>query len=623
MAEGMPQGIYEYLTKTSEYTHGASLLVAWYPFLEPAHNSGYSPNAAYRQDSSESSLSLNSFSSGEGVRNGELHIPNASASYVKQVGYNNPLQLNGELTIVLWYKWEGIGGIDSSILKFKGDIYAPGSTNCLYEILIDGNTNAIKLSHEYGGDLYINNDTHEQFYMGETYDLVTTSFNFPKDGNYHLITVRRDSHTIDGKSWYVSLDGFPEKRYDYNRPASEGSEGYSSYLYIGGRPGTERGYGSFKGIYIFGGKLPYKDVQYIASFGPPEPTWFDYSNWNSNSNSGFVTWKAVEAPYTFKAIRKGLLNEIVITWDTYGYVDNFILQRDINSDFSNPIELYSGPGKNYFDPIKHITYSSYTDTITTTGYYYYRVKSQSTSLGIDSGWVYSYTFFAVNTWEWDFKDGRTLLNERNFLSIYPEGGVYYPSLRIYNDFLSNIYTSPDPVEVISVVHEWDLGDGSPKVFARNPVHTYTSPGVYNVTQKVTNLINNEEVTYPLYVTALMVPYADFYGTPTRGEKRLTTTFVDTSYGDFTEWLWNFGDGIFSTERNPVHYYRRPGIYTVSLTVRGVPGEYSRVRVNYIIVNSDRTIDIAPEPDKDMYLRGLGSVFKRKLGIEIKRVTGIS
>lgn len=610
MAEGMPQGIYEYLTATSEYTHGASLLVAWYPFMEPAHSSGYSPNAAYRLDSSESSLSLNSFSSGEGVRDGELHIPNASASYVKQVGYNYPLQLNGELTILVWYKWEGSGS-DSCVLKFKGDDYAPGSTNCLYEILIDGTTNAIKLGHEYGGDQYYNPDTHEYYYTGETYDIVTTAFHFPKDGNYHLITVRRDSHTIDGKSWYVSLDGSSELRYNYNRPDTEGGEGSNDYLYIGGRPDTERGYGSFKGIYIFGGKLPYSDVQYIASFGSPEATWFDYSNWDSDSNSGFVTWRVVEAPYTFKALRKDLLNEVILTWDTYGYVDNYVVQRDTDSEFTNPIEVYAGSAK------------TYTDTITATDHYYYRVKTQNLSFGIDSSWVESHVYITLNTWEWDFGDGRSLLNERDFLSIYPEGGVFYPTLRIYNDFVSNSYTCPDPVEVIAVIHEWDLGDGSPKVYARNPMHTYALPGVYDVSERVTNLKNSEEVTYPLYVNVIAVPYADFYGTPTRGEKRLTTTFVDTSNGEFSEWYWNFGDGITSTERNPVHYYRRPGIYTVSLTVRGAPGEYSRVRVNYIIVNSDRTIDIAPEPDKDMYLRGLGSVFKRKLGIEIKRVTGIS
>ncbi len=625
MAEGMPQGLYEYLTLPSLYTGDESILAAWYPFTESAHNAGYSPNAAYRDDSSQMSLALNLFSSGEGVRNEELHIPNASASYVKQVGYSTPLQLFGELTILLWYKWEGTAGQDSCVLTFKGDDYYPGSTNRLYEILIDGSTNAIKLGHEYGGDQYYNYDTHEYYFAGETYDIVTTTLIFPKDGNYHLITVRRDSHTIDGKSWYVSLDGSPERRYNYNRPASEGYEGNNDYLYIGGSPlgGLPRGYGSFKGIYIFTTKLPYKDVQYIASFGPPVSTWFDYNNWDSNSNSGFVTWRVVEAPYTVKAMQKGILNELTITWDTYGYVDNYVLQKDTNPNFTNPIELYSGPGKNYFDPITYSTYSSYTDPITTTGYYYYRVKSQNTSLGLDSGWVYSYTFFAVNTWEWNFGDGRTLLNERDFVNYYPVGGVFYPSLRIYNDYNSNEYISPDPVEVISVIHEWSFGDGTSQTGVQNPVHIYTVPGVYDVTQRVTNLINSLEVTYPTYVTALQVPYADFYGTPTRGEKRLTTTFVDTSYGNFTEWLWNFGDGVYSTERNPEHYYRRPGVYTVTLTVRGVVGEFSRVRVNYIIVRSDLTLDIAPEPDNDMYLRGLGFAYKRKVGIEIKRVTGIS
>ncbi len=35
----------------------------------------------------------------------------------------------------------------------------------------------------------------------------------------------------------------------------------------------------------------------------------------------------------------------------------------------------------------------------------------------------------------------------------------------------------------------------------------------------------------------------------------------------TSWLWNFGDGTTSTERNPSHKYNVQGNYTISLTVQ--------------------------------------------------------
>lgn len=33
-----------------------------------------------------------------------------------------------------------------------------------------------------------------------------------------------------------------------------------------------------------------------------------------------------------------------------------------------------------------------------------------------------------------------------------------------------------------------------------------------------------------------------------------------------QYLWDFGDGKTSTERNPIHEYQSPGTYTVKLTV---------------------------------------------------------
>jgi PKD repeat protein len=50
------------------------------------------------------------------------------------------------------------------------------------------------------------------------------------------------------------------------------------------------------------------------------------------------------------------------------------------------------------------------------------------------------------------------------------------------------------------------------------------------------------------------------------------------------YLWDFGDGRTSTEKNPVHVYRMPGTYTVTLTVWDEDGnEYSTTRTDYIYV----------------------------------------
>ncbi|MCS7085817.1 MAG: PKD domain-containing protein, partial [Bacteroidia bacterium] len=51
-----------------------------------------------------------------------------------------------------------------------------------------------------------------------------------------------------------------------------------------------------------------------------------------------------------------------------------------------------------------------------------------------------------------------------------------------------------------------------------------------------------------------------------GCNRLTVSFTDQSQ-NVVGWEWNFGDGTISNQPSPVHTYRTPGTYTVSLRTR--------------------------------------------------------
>jgi PhoPQ-activated pathogenicity-related protein/chitodextrinase len=71
------------------------------------------------------------------------------------------------------------------------------------------------------------------------------------------------------------------------------------------------------------------------------------------------------------------------------------------------------------------------------------------------------------------------------------------------------------------------------------------------------------------------PEASFTAAPRTGNVPLTVTFTDTSTSKdapIVAWTWNFGDGIYSTERNPVHAYTKAGNYTVTLTVTSAAGD---------------------------------------------------
>jgi hypothetical protein len=45
-------------------------------------------------------------------------------------------------------------------------------------------------------------------------------------------------------------------------------------------------------------------------------------------------------------------------------------------------------------------------------------------------------------------------------------------------------------------------------------------------------------------------------------------FFDTSTGSPVSWMWDFGDGSFSTDQNPTHEYAASGWYEVCLTIFG-------------------------------------------------------
>lgn len=63
-----------------------------------------------------------------------------------------------------------------------------------------------------------------------------------------------------------------------------------------------------------------------------------------------------------------------------------------------------------------------------------------------------------------------------------------------------------------------------------------------------------------------LPVASFTATPTGPVAGQAVQFTDTSTGNPTGWLWNFGDGTTSTLRNPSHGFAVAGNYNVTLKV---------------------------------------------------------
>lgn len=198
-------------------------------------------------------------------------------------------------------------------------------------------------------------------------------------------------------------------------------------------------------------------------------------------------------------------------------------------------------------------------------------------------------------WNWEFGDGTTS-TDQNPTHTYQTAGEFPVTLTITNaDGCSNKITKADFIKIIApVIHtnsirangcapyvyrpvahitsllpvtsySWNFGDGSAPVTGATPTHTYSTPGNYHVTLTITTEGGCTIVT-PVNnaVRVGTLPQTGFTVANTENCLNAGFQFTNTTV-ESQEWAWDFGDGTTSSERNPVHHYTAPGIYTVSLT----------------------------------------------------------
>lgn len=236
----------------------------------------------------------------------------------------------------------------------------------------------------------------------------------------------------------------------------------------------------------------------------------------------------------------------------------------------------------------------------------------------------------VNTWDWDFGDGNTSI-EQNPSNEYINTGLYTVTLTVSGPNGSDTDTKTDYIEVLYPAPiadfegspisgnipltvsftdlstgeidtwDWDFGDGNTST-DQDPVHDYTVAGTYSVTLITTGPGGSDTLvkTDYIFVTEL-IPVANFVGTPTTGEEPLLVNFTDLSTGNIDAWSWEFGDSGSSSDQNPSHEYLSSGNFTVSLTVTGPGGSTTEIKTDYILIpvgigeNEGEIIVVFPNP----------------------------
>lgn len=228
---------------------------------------------------------------------------------------------------------------------------------------------------------------------------------------------------------------------------------------------------------------------------------------------------------------------------------------------------------------------------------------------------------SISKWYWDFGDGSPLVtatSNANQSHTYSTAGIYIASLKVETPtgcqsivFTKTITISANPVAGFNfgnaclptgamsftntsaiaggtgsqLVYRWDFGDGTFS-FIQNPIHNYTSSGPFNAKLQVTsNAGCADSITKPVN-TIYAQPQAVFV-MPAEVCNGGVVTFTDQSLAPnstVTQWQWDFGDGVFSTQTNPAHTYAGPGSYTIKLLSTSAIGCVSAVAAKTITVN---------------------------------------
>jgi gliding motility-associated-like protein len=123
--------------------------------------------------------------------------------------------------------------------------------------------------------------------------------------------------------------------------------------------------------------------------------------------------------------------------------------------------------------------------------------------------------------------------------------------------------SPDSI----ISYLWNFGDNYTSTLA-NPPHTYTVAGVYTITLTYTTAGGCTDSIKA--IDAIRVgekPIVNFIATPRFACAFQSIRFNDLSTGPVGDrWLWSFGDGGTSTEKDPTHIYQDTGWFSVTLVV---------------------------------------------------------
>lgn len=259
----------------------------------------------------------------------------------------------------------------------------------------------------------------------------------------------------------------------------------------------------------------------------------------------------------------------------------------------NPSDLETAAGYNlYRAPTPGGPYTRLNDTVLSTTSY--------TDTGVTNGTPYYYVVKLLTTDLYEMDYGSEVAATPNDYTapstpVVVDDGTCTP----YTDRLHATWSASDPDSGISE-YQYSIGTWT----GGTDVVNWTSVGA-NTEVTRTGLSLIDSVTYYVNVKAkngvgtwsnvgssdgILIssgcPVADFAADPTSGQPPLDVQFTDQSSGTIDTWLWEFGDGMTSTQQSPTHTYAITGTFTISLTVSGPGGIDTEAKVDCVEVREE-------------------------------------
>lgn len=193
-------------------------------------------------------------------------------------------------------------------------------------------------------------------------------------------------------------------------------------------------------------------------------------------------------------------------------------------------------------------------------------------------------------WQWYFGDGSGS-SDASPTKIYSQPGTYSVTFKVYDAICGDVSTKVNYINVISCFSPgfsanarnscsvpftvtftsqvpsgghvlWYFGDGGTST-AQNPIHTYTSAGLFTVSLTATDSNGVSITTTQRNLIGAGKPVVNFKS-DTLFCPGTNVQFINLT-NNGVRYLWNFGDGDTSIQISPSHIYHSYGYYTVSLT----------------------------------------------------------